>query len=48
MVYRARYHWWVCPGFDGEGCPVQFVTDELVQRCALNRLPNMGVTLRCD
>jgi hypothetical protein len=20
MRYRARGHWWVCPGWDGEGC----------------------------
>lgn len=30
MRYRPRFHWWECAGFDGEGCPLIFVTDELV------------------
>jgi hypothetical protein len=31
MRYRAAGHWWVCPGWDGEGCcavPAELVTTE--------------------
>ncbi|HET9118322.1 MAG TPA: hypothetical protein VFN75_09680 [Pseudonocardiaceae bacterium] len=45
MQYKVRFMWWECSGFDGEGCPVQFVTDELIQDCVLDRLPRAGVTL---
>lgn len=31
MKYRATRHWWVCAGFDGEGC--QIVNQELIEAC---------------
>lgn len=30
MIRRGPLYWWVCPGFDGEGCWVPVVTDELL------------------
>ncbi len=28
MKHRPPLGWWECPGFDGEGCPVQIIYDE--------------------
>ena len=30
MRYRAKYCWWECLGFDGEGCALGMLADEIV------------------
>lgn len=34
MQYREALSWWVCNGYDGEGCTAGPVTDEQIERMA--------------
>jgi len=43
MKRREALLWWECPGWDGEGCPVQLVYDEGLRRVADAGIP--GVTV---
>lgn len=32
MKHHVKKCWWECHGFDGEGCPLSNITDELIKR----------------
>jgi hypothetical protein len=32
MKHNVKMLWWECHGFDGEGCDLNNITDELIRR----------------
>lgn len=44
MKWRPGLDWWECLGFDGEGCGVQIIYIEDVERCGGGHIPGVRIS----